>query len=277
MTGPLHRFRALHRYWLVLLAGCFILGWQATAYKLSGADRALVVTIFVLLLWIPLTASMVFIPRVRGFVLTVGFFTALFQFIDPDGLFGPSAIPVSIVFFTVLFFAASRIVVPVRLRASLIVERPVSEIADIIRMRETETYWHTMYDRIEPHPEDPDGWRCFTAHPFNKAAAYFDTFLLSTDANGGYTARIEMQVGKRTIEANVSRKLTQAGTGTRIEIAEDARVSIMAALMFWFDRIALDHLYQLKFHAEGMTDWSLIAGAGRWWPTWRPAHPSSAF
>ena len=277
MAGPLHRFLALHRYWLILLFCIGLMGWLATAAQVDGADRVLVVAIFMVVIWVPLTLLMVLIPRLRGFALIVGVMACLLQIIDPDEVVGPWGAPAAILGVCVLVLIASRIRVPLHLRGRLHFDHPANEVAANFAYREWTDHWSSMLERVERHPDRPGRWRCHLAMPFGKLVPHFDAELVEALPHGGIVARIEADHGKLSVRSVIRRELVPKDGGTEVTSHEHTRADLVSAAMFLLDRTPLDHLHQLRFHLDARPDWTISAGAGRWWPTWRPVSVTSAF
>ena len=277
MTGPLYRFLAMHRWWGLLLLAAVLLALQISAFGLTVGERALITAILVLIVWVPLTALMVLVPRLRGLVVAPVVLAWLFQVADLEAHFGALAIYIPVLVIALVFLAMTMIWVSIRLKAQLRIDHPIEDLARLMRYHETTQHWHSMLDRVERHPENPEMWRCFLASPYSKAVTHYDVEVVENLANGGFVARIQGQIGKRPFVSMIRRELKQTPDGTVIYSQEDSRVNLLSVLLFWLDRLALDHLHQLRFYVEGATDWTINAGAGRWWPTWRPTPPSAAF
>lgn len=277
MSGPIRRFWAMHRWWLALLV---LIGW--TFYGImqnqsGGGVGWITLGIAAMILWVPTTALIVLFPRLRGLSLVMFVFVVASPFIDLGGIAAHWVFAIIFTGWMTVFFVLQKVKITFVLRGRILINRPVEEIAETIQYRETDTFWQHNVQRIVPHPDLPGAWRCHTAAPLNRFIAYFDAEIIEPQANGGFTARISSPITTAWEGSVFTTTLIERHDQTEVLHLERARANLVAAITLWFDKSGQDTLRQLKAYAEGEADWSIGAGMGRWWPTWRPAPDAAVF
>lgn len=273
-AGLWQRFRAMHRWWIVLALVLFTIvgGVPVDGYAESRILPALMATA---ILWPALTGLIVLIPKLRGAVVLGPAIAALLGLFDIGGSWVTFAMIFGVLFLMIL--GLGRLPVTLTLKAVVDIDRPAHEVQQIVRLRATGAYWNPIVERIEPHPEVPNRWRCFLVAPINRHIPYFDAEAGEVDAEGWRLTRIipaeqTMWRGSETLML-----IEPRDGGCRVAQVERSQANALAAIAFWFDRVSTDILGQLKAYAEGRTDWSISSGSLRWWPTWRPAPDAAHF
>ncbi len=267
----------MRRWWIALFALIFLTFVQIMAGQVNDIFGWLTLVIATLFLWVPATIIVVLCPRLRGFVVIVFLFVSLSRLVDLDALPTHWMFGGLLIAWLAVFFLFQRIKTVSRFSGRTVINKPVAEVAEIIRYRPTDTFWQRNIDRIEAHPEAPGQWRCFLLPPLSKHLEYYDAEVLEADATGGFSARV-LGADPKIWEGSEYRVTLEARAGqTVVRQDETSRVNLLAALSLWFDRAGHDNLEQLRTYAEGLPDWSIGAGSGRWWPTWRPAPDAAVF
>ncbi|MEM1298401.1 MAG: hypothetical protein AAGH68_03900 [Pseudomonadota bacterium] len=277
MTGPAHRFWALHRWWLalgILIANMFY-GMMASDGS-GGLMGWLVLLIAILILWVPCTVVMVWVPRLRGlFLVTFMGAGVLGRVLEPLDL-GVFTIPAMFGLFLALITAGSRLKATLRLVGAVRIARPVAEVAGLVELRPRGQVWNRTVDRIEPHPETAGLLRATTTPPLSKAVPHFDVEVLERGANGSVRWRA---IGDSAVwqGSACAIELDADGDATLVSYAEVSRVPLLGCVVAWLDRAGQDAMHELKFFAEGQPNWTIRAGDGRWWPTWAPPPDAAVF
>lgn len=274
MSGPLHRFWAMRRWWsalaILIVLNCLVM-LRIPAERLEWIALAVLCA----LILVPLVALMVLLPRLRGGFLAV--FALVFMVSPVHDLPATWSLPLLIAVVFVIILVASRVMVPLMLSGSVRIESPIHEVALAVRCRETKTHWHALIDRIEHHPDTPGLWRVHTRGTIHKAVPSYTLEVIEEFPNGGSTSRAQADNPKVWRGAETTYWLETDGAATIVHFREQSRTPLLGAIKFWLDRVGDDALHMLRCHVEGRADWSITAGDGRWWPSWRLAPEAAVF
>lgn len=275
MAGPWHRFRAMHRWWIVL-ACALVLMFVNLGTEGGGALDWPVVVTGAAILWGPLTILMVLVPYLRV-PIVLGLFSGVALNTVP--LTGSSldwVILFGLLF--VIIVALGRVKVTTAMRSAAVVDRPLHEMEEMTRHRATTAFWNPGIDRIEAHPELPDRWRLFLRPPMSKHIPYYDVEETGPDGDGWQSYSVLPSAQAHWGGSVVQYCMEDTGDGrTRFRQIQHSKLNAMTAIIFWFDRAGQDALEQLKAHAEARPDWTITVSNLAWWPTWRPAPDASVF
>lgn len=276
MSGPLHRFRAMHRWWITLavLIGVFAIRMFGVP---TDTTEWIAFGIVSTLLWVLSTALIVTVPRTRAFILFMFLMLVIFDVTEVLDLPIHWSLPIVFGAIFVVTIIASKTTLAAHLSGQVRIARPLEEVARMMRCRETTSHWSWIVDRIERHPDRTGHWLAHTKGPIAKALPTYNIEIIEEYPGGGFKSRSYTDDLKTWGGAVTEYRLERRGPDTIVRFNEVSRANILSVAMFWLDRLGQDAMHSLKCHLEGTTDWSIGAGSHRWWPSWKSPPDASVF